>query len=723
MALRARPRHHFVYSGRSLLVASIEGEVTGAGTEGFYVDNTRLLSRLQLAADGEVVVPFAAAPVEANAILSYAEVAEGPSVPKRGVFIETKGVVEEGLRLHLRVQSYATEAAQFELQVRLAADFADSQEASKGTRQQTAEVERTWDEERQELRFRYQHPQLDRAVAVRVERAPGPVRASEGTLAFPLHLPPGAFAVVELVAEPLIGERQGRGRRLGGRVSDLGQVRHQLREATPALVTTHTALARAWQTATADLASLPLGTAHGPAMPMAGIPLYQQLFGRDALTIAWQSALAMPAMLGDALREDAAWRGRVVDDWLDEEPGKMLHQAEWGPLSALGKNPFARYYGDYATAPDFLLSLGQYLAWTSDLPTVRQLLPAAREAITWIERYGDLDGDGFLEYVSRSADGVKNQGWKDAANAIVDDRGEIVEDPIATCELQAYWYIGLKQAALAFLWAGDRAYALELTRKATELRRRFDQAFWMPEDRFYSLALGPDKKQIRSITSNPGHLLATGIVPEAKGPQVVRRLMESDLFSGWGVRTLSTGHPRYNPFSYHLGSVWPVDSATFALGFIRYGCWDAAHRLGEGLVAASDLFVANRLPEALGGIARDADHPHPGIYPDANEPQGWSASAVVLLVQALFGLRPFAPAGVLLVDPHLPEWLPELRLTGVRVGDATVDLEASLAANRKTRLRAHVRSGRLRALRQPPPQAPMRNLLRRGLARAERVFE
>jgi glycogen debranching enzyme len=722
MALRARPRHHFVYSARSLLVTTIEGQVTGTGTEGFYVDNARLLSRLELAADGKPVVPFAAAPVDSNAILSYAEVPEGPNVPKRGVFVEAKAVVEEALRLHLLVRSYATEPAEFELEVHLAADFADSQEASQGRRQQTADVETSWNQESRRLSFRYCHPDLDRAVVVSVKTGPD-VRFTDGTLAFPLHLSPGAHAAVELAATPVIGEREGRGRQLDGRVEDAKRVRQELRDQTPALVTTNTAVGRAWRTATSDLASLPVGTPHGPATPIAGVPLYQQLFGRDAFTIAWQSALAMPAMLADALRENAAWQGRVVDDWLDEEPGKMLHQAEWGPLAALGKNPFARYYGDYATVPDFLIGLGQYLAWTSDLATLRQLLPAARAGIAWAERYGDLDGDGFLEYVARSEHGVKNQGWKDAANAVVDEHGEIVKDPIATSELQAYWYIGLKQAALAFFLAGDRAYALELKGKAAELRRRFDEAFWMPEEGFYAMALGPDKKQVRSIASNAGHLLATGIVPKSKARAVVRRLMAPDLFSGWGIRTLSTGHPRYNPFSYHLGSVWPVDSATFALGFVRYGCWEEAHRLAEGLVAASELFVANRLPEALGGIARDADHAHPGIYPDANEPQGWSASAIVLVVQALLGLRPFAPARVLVVDPHLPEWLPDVRLEGVRVGDAVVDLEASRGRSGETRLHARVRSGRLGVIRQPPPQAPVRNPLRRLIAATEGVFE
>ena len=233
------------------------------------------------------------------------------------------------------------------------------------------------------------------------------------------------------------------------------------------------------------------------------MPLYAQFFGRDVLTIAWQAAMAMPTMLKDALEANAAQQGTVIDDSRDEEPGKLVHQARRGPLSAIGKNPMSRYYGDYAAPPDFLIMLAQYLLWTGDMATVRRLLPAARRAIEWLDRYGDLDRDGFIEYRKRSEGGVKNQGWKDAPNAIVDEHGEIVENPIATSELQAYWYSGLRQAAIAFAAAGDRAYAVGLLRRAGELRRRFNEAFWMQDEGFDALGLRPGHGPIRS---NAGRL-------------------------------------------------------------------------------------------------------------------------------------------------------------------------------------------------------------------------
>jgi glycogen debranching enzyme len=396
----------------------------------------------------------------------------------------------------------------------------------------------------------------------------------------------------------------------------------------------------------------------------------------------------------------------VIDDWYDEEPGKLIHQARRGPLSVLGFDPFLHYYGDYATPPDFLAFVGQYLDWTNDRATVRKLLEPARKVIDWLNRYGDLDHDGFLEYVCRSSDGVKNQGWKDSWDAIIDEDGQVIPNPIATCEIQGYWYVGLQQVATAFLLFGKVAYALELLAQARDLKARFNAVFWMPDQGFYAMALGPNKEQIRSISSNVAQLLATGIVTRERAPLVARRLLEPDMFSGWGIRTLSADHIAYNPFSYHLGSVWPVESGTAAFGLARYGCWEECHRLAEGLFAATELFSENRLPEVLGGYLRDAAHPYPGIYPGSNEPQGWSDSAVVVTIQALLGMHAIAPFDLLVIDPHLPDWLPDLQLEGLRVGQSVLDLAFQRGGDGETRYQVRRRQGHIRVLRQPVPDGP-----------------
>jgi len=453
------------------------------------------------------------------------------------------------------------------------------------------------------------------------------------------------------------------------------------------LKTSNLDVAAAWQTAICDLARLPLGEPEGPAAPVAGLPVYQQIFGRDTLTASWQALLAGPTMLRDSLLLNASHVGTRIDDWRDEEPGKLLHQARHGPVSRLGIDPFSHYYGDWSTSPAFLIFLGQYYAWTADISLVRELLPIARVVLDWHDRYGDLDSDGFLEYQRRSAAGVKNQGWKDSESAIVDEHGVIVENPLATSELQAYWYAALQFGAIAFAAAGDRAYAVRLMAKAARLKRRFHPAFWMPEHGCYALALGPDKRQIRSVNSNDGHLLAAGIVPRSLAPTVARRLLAPDMFSGWGIRTLSSEHPAYNPFSYHRGSVWPVEAGTIGLGLARYGQHEQLHQLANATFDAAALFEGHRLPEVISGLPRDERYPHPGIYPTACSPQAWSASAVIAIVQALLGLRPVAPLNTILVDPHLPEWLPALRIEGVRIGQRRFDLIATRKPNGRTTIR------------------------------------
>jgi glycogen debranching enzyme len=719
--LRARGQQLFTYSGRSVLVTDLAGRLPQRDPFGLFVDNTRFISRLELSVGGRPLDPVSASPVGGDALLAYDALPEGNGIPAESAYLETTHFVGDGMRTLLRFVNYAPTAIQFELTVTPEADFADSDEADRGERRQTAETETTWDQEAQELRIRYCHPQLDRATVVRVERSPVPARRSGADLLMRVEMAARATAEIELVTVPFFDGQAAdpTPRRAFAQASaPLEQLRTTLADEMPRLTSSNATVSRAWETAVRDLATLPYGLAEGPATPIAGLPLYLQFFGRDSLTIGWQSLLATPTILRDALLANAAWQGTRIDDWLDEEPGKMIHQARNGPLSVLGEDPYLRYYGDWATPPDFLVMLGQYLAWTDDRATIGTLLPAARAALDWGFRFGDPDGDGFLEYDTHSSKGVKNQGWKDSDDAVVDERGRIVPNPIAASEIQGYWYAGLQQAALTFAAFGDVGYARELLARAVELRRRFNRTFWMPDLGAYAMGLGPDGQQIRTIGSNDGHLLASGIVPARRGRRLATRLMQPDMFSGWGIRTLSADHPAFNPFSYHRGSVWPVEQATIGFGFGRYGCWGQLDRLGTAVFESTDLFIENRLPEVISGIQRDADHPHPGIYPHSCEPQGWSASAIVMLVQALLGAVAFAPARLLVVDPHLPAWLPDLRLEGIRVGDARLDIEFRRTRSGATTWKVLDRDGRVRVVRQPPPQAPGSGPVGRLLAAA-----
>lgn len=705
--LRARADLHFAFSGRTLLATDAHGVIGAHPQTGLFVDNARYLSAEAWLVDGRAPEPISASPVGAGAYLAYHRAALAND-PQRPVFVEVARFVGEGMRTLVTLRNHGRADARLELSLRFDADFADTEEVENAERRQQAAVSSAWREDARELRLTYEHPDLDRATAIRIESDEGALRWDGDRLNVTASVAPQSTAELAWVVEPIVDgvalDSTDR-RSFSAPTTDAERLSRDLEVRMPQLVTTNSTVGEAWRTAVSDLASLPLGLPDAPAAPIAGVPIYVEFFGRDTLTIGWQSLMATPDLLRDALLANAGRIGSVIDDWRDEEPGKMLHRAGGGPLSDLGMDPFDAYYGDWATPLDFLVMLGQYLSWTADRDTVRRLVPAARATLDWVDRYGDLDRDGFLEYDTRSPFGDKNQGWKDSADAIVDENGDFPDNPIATSELQGYWYAALQQAALVFGTFGDIGHAVELMGRARSLKRRFNRAFWMPDHGLYALGLTRDKRQLRSIGSNDGHLLASGIVPRRRGRRVAARLMERDIFSGWGIRTLADTHPAYDPFSYHRGSVWPVEQATIALGFARYGCWDELHRLADAVLASTELFVDHRLPEVLGGLPRDDRHPHPGIYPASCEPQGWSASAIVMLVQSLLGMVAFAPAGLLIVDPHLPPSIPDLRLEGVRVGGSELDLEFR-RTSRRTNYRVTRRRGRVRVLRQPPPQAP-----------------
>jgi glycogen debranching enzyme len=366
-------------------------------------------------------------------------------------------------------------------------------------------------------------------------------------------------------------------------------------------------------------------------------------------------------------------------------------------------NPRARYYGSVTTSGFFPLVLAQYWHWTADEPFVRSLLPHAFAALDWLDHTGDLDGDGFVEYLTRSSFGVKHQGWKDSEDAIVYPDGSPAEPPIATCEEQAFVYVAKLHFAEMLWRLGERQDARRLFREARRLRRRFNEAFWLPELRFFAMALDARKHPIASVASNPGHCLAAGIVRREHAKATADRLLQPDMFSGWGIRTLSSRHPAYNPYSYHRGSVWPVEQGSFALGFMRYGLHAHLERLASGVFDAASLFEHFRLPELFGGQPRDDAHAFPALYPQANAPQAWSASTVVLLVQALLGLYPYAPAKLLFVDPHLPAWLPDMVVRDLLVGDARITLRFMRARDGRTTYRILKKTGDVHVIRQASP--------------------
>jgi glycogen debranching enzyme len=425
-------------------------------------------------------------------------------------------------------------------------------------------------------------------------------------------------------------------------------------------------LRHAYDRSLADLAALrfyPRIAVQCGSLPAAGLPWFMTLFGRDSLITSYQALPYRPQLAATTLTTLAARQGTRLDDFRDEEPGKILHEVRFGELTHPGERPHSPYYGAADTTPLFLVVLDEYERWTGDRDLVRALEPNARAALSWIDAYGDLDGDGYVEYQTRNPQsGLVNQCWKDSWNSIVHDDGEIANGPIATCEIQGYVYDAKRRCArLARTVWDDPVLAAELERQAHVLRRRFLEEFWIPQRACFALALDGDKQQVDSLTSNMGHLLWSGIVDEPRAEAVAAHLMDAPLYSGWGVRTMAATEAGYNPVEYHNGTVWPHDNSLIAAGLARYGYHEAVARIAVDTVRAAGFFDA-RLPEVFAGCDRGLTFA-PVEYPTASSPQAWAAGAMLLLLTAVLGLRPGAEE--LEVDPHVPEAFGDVALRGI----------------------------------------------------------
>lgn len=418
----------------------------------------------------------------------------------------------------------------------------------------------------------------------------------------------------------------------------------------------------------------------------AGIPWFNCLFGRDSLMTSLKMLAFNPQIARNTLRILARWQGKEVDHWREEEPGKILHELRVGEMAALDDMPMTPYYGSVDATPLFLILAAAYVDWTGDLNLVRELEPNLMAALEWMANYGDMDRDGYVEYSSRSTKGLFNQGWKDSYDGIINGDGTLVRPPIALVEVQGYVYAAKIGMARLLSLLGKEKPARKLRREAAALKAKFNSDFWLENEGFFALALGADKEPATSVTSNPGQCLLTGIVDVDTSPQVVERLFANDMFSGWGIRTLSSRTPRYNPLGYHLGTVWPHDNSLIGMGFKRYGFEEELNELATALYDCCRSFDYYRLPELFCGAPRRT-HNLPVRYPVACRPQAWAAGAVPMLLQAILGLVPNAPKGELgVVRPRLPHWLEEVEVRGLQVGQGTVDLLYEKRRGAKTKV-------------------------------------
>jgi len=593
---------------------------------------------------------------------------DGRVLPRGSLELRRQRVVDDALEETLHVTNYNVFPVSFDVLYRLGADFADIFEVRGSERKQRGELLPTRVEDGHVV---FSYKGLDgRNRQTMVGFSPPPVAIDEGQVTFHFVLEHRQSSVVRLLfaIDGHLKAPQG-----VERFVSLAQQYRQWMDSTTRVRTDNEFFNAVLERSLADLRML-WHQEDGHCYLAAGTPWFDTIFGRDTAIASMQTLAFNPDIARQCLKTLTRWQGTRFDDWRDEEPGKILHELREDEMTATGELPFSPYYGSIDSTPLFLLLAAEYYPWTGDLELLRELEPSLRAALQWVDTYGDPDRCGYLEYEKRSPTGLVNQGWKDSREAVIYADGTLAKPPIALVEVQGYVYAAKKKLAPLFAALGDRPLASRLREEAASLKRRFNRDFWLENENFFALALDGDKHPADAITSNPGHALWTGIAQRRLGEPVVETLMRNDMFSGWGIRTLSATSSRFNPLGYHLGTVWPHDNSLIAMGFKKYGFEEELNEVATALFDAARAMSYYRLPELFAGSARTT-YSAPVPYPVACRPQAWAAGSFPLLLQAILGLRPNAPAGeLLIVRPRLPHWLEAVQVRGLRVGKGEVDL-------------------------------------------------
>jgi glycogen debranching enzyme len=669
--------------GDMFLCADGEGnlDAEAATGSGFYWRDTRYLSDFRLEVDGRP--PLLLSTSADRAFASHIDLTNQDLLDDGGTVTAVQGtvsfrrtrVIDGRLYERIRVKNYNAAAVELTLQLTFGTDFADIFEV-RGLRRATRGKFAQPKADKRAAAFAYAGQDgvfRETRILFELEPTEVEVRGEHVVAAWRLRLEPTQTEMIALTVEA-----RAAGAPPPHKPFDVAM--HGLRRSYEAWERSST---RVWTDnelynsllarGLRDLRALLTPTRHGNLVA-AGIPWFVAAFGRDSLLTCHQTLLLNPDLTRTTLEVLAAFQADEVDEWRDAQPGKILHELRQGELAGAGEIPHTPYYGSVDSTPLWLLLLGTYYRWTGDLEFCRRLLPNLERALEWVERYGDLDGDGFLEYQRSSPRGLVNQGWKDSHDSVVHVDGKLAEGPIALAEVQGYVYLAKLRVAEVYEALGQAARAADLRAQAAALRAAFNERFWVDSEQFLAMALDGEKQPVATVSSNPAHGLYCGIVDPDRAAPLARRLLAPDMFSGWGVRTLSKSAVAYNPMSYHNGSIWPHDNAIIGAGLKRYGFAKATNRLATAMFEMAVTVDDMRLPELFCGFTRRSPN-RPVAYPVACSPQAWAAGAPFLLLQAMLGISANAPANTINVNkPQLPGWLNTVELHDLRIGRSSVSI-------------------------------------------------
>lgn len=684
-----------ISQGRTFMVSEPDGGINPRSSQGVYMDDTRFVSYYRLYINGNPLslvnssqLTFFASRIHLTNPSFHIE--NGVLEPQT-LHITINRMVRDSIHEDLDVANYTGQKVRFLLEVAIHADFADIFEVRSQSIVRRGEILSHWDTYKKQLRTSYDHQDFHRAISYNILDDVA-ASYSNGRICFAIQLEPNQrwHTCSELVLErdkrSTIPTRDGCCHLSDNAKSispqavrarfDKQQERWESR--CTSITTSNNSIYRMYNQAVDDMQALriyDMDISEDIWVPAAGVPWFVTLFGRDSLTVSYQCMLVSPGFALGALKRLGDYQANARDDWRDAQPGKILHEIRFGELSYFKRIPFTPYYGTADATILYLIMLSETYRWTGDLDLLKTYREIAENCLAWIDEYGDLDCDGFQEYKTFSNLGYENLGWKDAGDAVVYADGTQVKQPKALCELQAYAYDAKTRMAEIFQALGEPERAKKLLRQANALKQRFNQAFWMESEGCFAFGLDPEKQQITSISSNAGQCLWSGIADPDKAIRTAQRLLQRDMWSGWGIRTLSELNPAYNPFSYQRGSVWPQDNGIIAEGFKRYGLMDAANQVIRGVFDAIEHFEALRPPEVFAGIERTEKYDFPVLYPSgANIPQAWATGSIFHMLRIILGLRADAPNKRLYVQPTLPDWLPDIEIQRLSVGACSLNL-------------------------------------------------
>ncbi|MFE7083366.1 glycogen debranching N-terminal domain-containing protein [Priestia megaterium] len=644
---------------------------------GLYTKDTRFLNKLNLKINGENPVLLSSEANEnymATILLTnpHMEDEKGLILWRESVEIERKRFINKGV-LHeaLKFKNYFPKTITFSITVELEADFMDMF-IVRGF--QTGKVGRRTGQfvDGEQLIFTYQGADnLSRKTLISWNKQPSSV-SDLGEITFEFTLDHEQEEEVVLMIQPQIGEEK-KDKILPMRkaLNDLQNSYTKWESSSTKVKTDHQILQRLISRGLNDIRVLLTDVGYGQ-FPVAGLPWYGVPFGRDSLIAALQMLPFNSEVAKGTLKTMAAYQGKENNSWLDEQPGKIMHEVRYGELANTDQIPFTPYYGTVDATPLFLILLTEYVKWTGDFEFLKELQGNVDAAFTWIDKYGDKDGDLFVEYHQESSKGIANQGWKDSGDSIVHRNGDYAESPIALAEVQGYVYQAKMGIALLYEAVDKAEEAKLLKEQAVLLKKKFDEQFWMDDVSFYAIALDQNKEKVGTITSNPGHVLLSEMLNEEKVEHVASMLVSDKMFSGYGIRTMGEGESGYNPISYHDGSIWPHDNSLILLGLSKVGKQEEANKVMQGLIDAAQHFEYDRLPELFCGYSSNLGKPVK--YPVACSPHAWAAATPLTFIQSLLQLFPNSISKEIYLNPCLLDNMNELNVQGINIGEGILSV-------------------------------------------------